>query len=146
MTGTIPETAPPASEPDPDPDRRNKPRVTRVLLIVVLGIHALAAAGQPFLAGAYLSGDVDAIDVHSVSGSMLVLVSLVQFVIAVLFWRPGRGPLWPALATAALFFAEIMQVAVGYVRVLAVHVPLGVAIVGAAVAMFWWSLVWRPAP
>jgi len=138
MTGTIAETA--QSEPAP-----RRPRATRALLVTVLGIHAAAAVGQPFLAGAYLSGNVDAIDVHSVSGFMLSLVCLVQLVVAVLFWRPGGGPLWPVWATAVLFLAESVQIGMGFVRALAVHVPLGVAIVGAAVAMFWWSLVWRPA-
>lgn len=133
MTGTIPQAAP------------TTPTRTWMLLVIVLGLHAVSAAAQPMLAGAYLSGSVDAIDLHSIAGSSLVLVSLVQGVLAVLFWRRGGGPGWPALATVALLLAESVQLAMGYVRILAVHVPLGVAIVGTAVAMFWWSLLWRPA-
>lgn len=50
-------------------------------------------------------------------------------------WRPGRGPGWPALASLALLLAEILQLGFGYGRVLALHVPLGVAIFGLTVAL-----------
>ena len=70
---------------------------------------------------------------------------MIQFAAAVLFWRPGRGPGWPALATAALFFAEGMQIGMGYTRVLAIHVPLGVAIVASLLALSVWVVRWRPA-
>jgi hypothetical protein len=121
-----------------------RPRVTRALLIAVLGVHAAAAAAQPFLAGAYLSGQFDAIEIHGINGSLLAGWSILQIVVAVLFWRPGHGPGWPALATLVLFLAEGAQTGTGYTGQLGIHVPVGVAIVGGTVAMFIWSLVWRP--
>jgi hypothetical protein len=50
-------------------------------------------------------------------------------------WRPGRGPGWPALASLALLLAEELQLGFGYARILALHVPLGVAIFGLTVAI-----------
>lgn len=133
-------TAPPAG------GQWRRPRVTRLLLILVLFVHAVLAAAQPVLAGFYLDGEFDAIGVHGIIGSTLSGWVMVQLVVAVLFWRPGHGPWWPAVATVALLFLEGVQVGMGYLGELAVHIPLGVAIVGGTVAMFVWSLVWRPRP
>jgi hypothetical protein len=55
--------------------------------------------------------------------------------VAVLVWRPGRGPGWPALASLALLLAEEFQMGFGYARLLGLHVPLGVAIFGLTVVM-----------
>ena len=61
---------------------------------------------------------------------------------ALLRWRPGGGPGWPALACAVLFGAEAGQIAMGYARVLALHIPLGVAITACTFLMLVWA--WRP--
>jgi hypothetical protein len=44
--------------------------------------------------------------------------------------RPGRGPGWPAIASVGLLVAVVLQNVMGQAGLLAVHVPLGVAIVG----------------
>lgn len=121
------------------------PRATRALLIVVLFVHAGFAAAQPFFAGAFLSGSVDAIAVHSIIGNTLPGWCILQIPVTALFWWPGRGPWWPLLATVVLFVAESVQLGTGYAGALAAHIPLGVAIVATTVVMFVWSLVWRPA-
>jgi hypothetical protein len=61
---------------------------------------------------------------------LLPLLALVQAVLAVLVWRPGRGPSWPAIASVGLLVAILLQIAMGQASQLAVHVPLGVAIFG----------------
>lgn len=124
---------------------RGRGPVTRWLFRLVLGIHAVLAVAQPLLAGSYLSGNLDAIGWHATIGSSLLPLALLQLLAAVLFWWPGRGPWWPALATMALIVAEVTQVSAGYSRTLGLHIPLGVAIVGGSVALFVWSLRWRPA-
>ena len=111
---------------------------------MVLLLHTAAVVAQPLLAGRYLSGDVDAMGAHSLNGTMLPLLSMLQIVAAVLFWRPGRGPFWPIPASVALFVAEGVQIGMGYSRTLGVHIPLGVAIVTTTVGLFVWSLAWRP--
>jgi hypothetical protein len=56
---------------------------------------------------------------------------------------PGGGRPWPLAALLTLWWAAAIQLGMGYARVLAVHVPLGVTVVGAAVALAVWS--WTPA-
>lgn len=120
-------------------------KAIRILFSGVLGMHAAMVVTQPFLAGMFLSGLVDAIQVHGIIGSALPAVGLLQIVTAVLLWRPGGGPLWPLQISSVLFLAEGFQVVMGYTGALGMHLPLGVAIVAGTVAMFIWSLVWRPA-
>lgn len=93
-------------------------------------LHTIAVAAQPMLAGAYLSGEVDAIDLHRGNAlSVVFYLAAALVVAAVLNWRPGGGRGWPALAAAGLLSAETLQIVVGFERQLAVHIPLGVAIV-----------------
>jgi hypothetical protein len=116
-----------------------RPLVSLWALRIVLLLHAGLVVMQPLLAGYFLSGDADAMNIHGPIGSSLWIMSMLQFVVAVLYWRPGGGRLWPALLTVALFFAEIVQLAMGYAQNFAVHVPLGTAIVATVVVMTVWS-------
>lgn len=115
------------------------PRATLLLLRVFLVLHSAAVILQPVMAGYFLAGEVDAMDWHSPIGSTLWMLSFLQFFAAVLYWRPGGGRLWPALATLGLFLAEMTQMIVGHSRSLTVHVPLGTAIVAAVLLMTAWS-------
>jgi hypothetical protein len=110
------------------------PRFARPLRAIVL-LHAALVLTQAALAGQFLSGHGAWLRVHETNAGVIQLVGLVQLVVAVLVWRPGRGPGWPALASLALLVAEEFQIGFGYARVLALHVPLGVAIFGLTVAM-----------
>jgi hypothetical protein len=121
------------------PKVKRKPRVTLWMLRIVLLLHAGLVIAQPILAGYFLSGEADAIDVHSPIGSTLWMVAMLQFVVAVLYWRPGGGRLWPALVTLVLFFADFVQLVFGHLQNFAVHVPLGTAIVVTVVSMTVWS-------
>lgn len=111
---------------------------------MVLGIHAAIAFTQSILAGAYLSGSLTAMEIHGILGSGLTVVVMIQGVAALLFLYPGRGPWWPLVASVILFFVEGMQVGFGYTRALGLHIPLGVAIITVVIAMFVWSLLWKP--
>jgi hypothetical protein len=119
------------------------PGVTLVLLRSMLVLHAAAVVTQPVMAGMYLNGEVDAMNVHSPIGSTLWMITMLQILVALLYWRPGGGRLWPLLATVVLFFAEFTQMTLGHTRTLAVHVPLGVSIVVGVVLFTVWSF--RPA-
>jgi hypothetical protein len=116
-----------------------RPRVSLWLLRSVLVLHTGLVVAQPILAGYFLSGESDAMAIHGPIGSTLWMISMLQFVAAVLYWRPGGGRWWPAAATLALFFAEFVQLIVGHLQNFAVHVPLGTAIVITVVAMTIWS-------
>ena len=106
----------------------------RALRAVVL-VHAAMVLAQAAFAGRYLAGDAAGLRAHETNAGIIELVALVQLGVAVVVWRPGRGPGWPALASLALLLAEGFQIGFGYGRVLAVHVPLGVAIFGLTVAL-----------
>ncbi|MGW4824764.1 hypothetical protein ACWEP4_39085 [Streptomyces sp. NPDC004227] len=107
-------------------------------------VHAATLFTQAVLAGRFLSGDYDMLTAHAVNASVIVAVGLVQVVVAVLYWRPGRGPGWPAAVSAVLLVAEAGQAVLGYQRTLGVHVPLGVALIAAGLLLL--VQVWRPLP
>lgn len=90
------------------------------------------------LAGIYLSGRFDALATHSLNAGLVILACMVQFGAALVYVWPGRGRGWPALVTAMLFFAEGIQTGMGYAGKLAVHVPLGVAVVTTQVVLVVW--------
>ena len=104
-------------------------------LRVVVVAHAALVLAQAAFAGRYLSGDAAGLRLHERNAELIVTLALVQLILAALVWRPGRGPAWPALASLALWLAEVAQMSLGYGRVLGVHVPLGVAIFGLTVAL-----------
>lgn len=119
-------------------------KITWWLVFVSAVIHGCAAVAQPFLAGAYLNGDAVAMQVHGPIGSGLVAFTM--FVLgpaALLFIVPGKGPFWPLVAVVLLFFAEGLQIGMGYSRQFGVHIPLGVAIVGTACWLPAYLLAWR---
>ena len=133
-------------------------QAARALRAVALA-HAALVLAQAAFAGRYLGGDAASLRLHERNAELIVTLALVQLVLAVLVWRPvrgrsgrgrgrrptagspavaagpGRGPGWPALASLALWLAEVAQMSLGYGRVLGVHVPLGVAIFGLTVAL-----------
>jgi membrane protein YdbS with pleckstrin-like domain len=78
-----------------------------------------------------MSGFGRALPVHAVVGLALQLVLLVQVGAAVLLWRQGRAPAWVAGVSIALFVIVLLQNAVGHNRQYWLHVPTGVALVGA---------------
>ena len=119
--------------------RLKRPKVSLAFLRIVLVVHAALVVMQPIMAGYYLSGEADAMNWHSPIGSSLWMWSIIQFVVAVLYWRPGGGRLWPALATVGLFFAELTQMILGFSQTLSVHIPLGTAIVISVLLFAAWS-------
>jgi hypothetical protein len=123
--------------------RVRRPRASLLSLRIVLLLHSGLVVAQPILAGYFLSGEVDAMDVHSPIGSTLWMMSMIQFVVAALYWLAGGGRSWPMLLTVVLFFAEFVQLVFGSLQNFAVHVPLGTAIVVTVVWMTVWSF--RPA-
>lgn len=121
------------------------PRVRRwsvVLFRTVVTVEAVLAFGQAALAGGFLSGRYGALALHAANASATGATAIAMTVAAVLLWKPGGGPGWPALACGVLIVAVGGQFAAGYARVLAVHIPLGVAITAAVVLMLRWA--WRP--
>lgn len=106
-------------------------------------LTGLAILAQAVFAGMFLGGAAGMRDVHG-AGSLVVLVlSVIQLVVAVLYWRPWRGSGFPALASVVLVVAVVVQSITGDSGVTAVHVPLGMLMFGLAVWLAVWAL--RPA-
>jgi len=117
-----------------------------VVFRVVTVLHAALTISQAVAAGGILQASTLGLVVHQAGAGLLWLVSLAQVPIAALAWRPGGLPVWPIGVSGGLVVGETAQVAVGATGVLAVHVPLGVAIVVAAVGLAAWALRARPSP
>jgi hypothetical protein len=122
--------------------RARRPRISLWTLRVLLTGHLVAVLAQPVLAGRFLTGDVDAIEVHGLVGSLLALVAMALVAGALAYIVGGRGRLWVLPVTVVLFLAEGFQIGNGYSRQLHLHVPLGVAIAVIAVLLAVW--VWTP--
>jgi hypothetical protein len=120
-------------------DRR--PRLSLLLLRLVTTAYLVMVLAQPVLAGLFLTGDVDAITVHGAIGSSVAAVGLV-LIAATVAYVVRRGRFWVLPVVVLLFLAAGFQIGLGYSRTLAVHIPLGVAIVTASVLLAIW--VWSP--
>ena len=118
------------------------PRVTLWLLRAAVSAFLLAVLVQPVLAGRYLAGEFDALGVHASNAGVVILLSMVVAATSLLFATLGRGRFWPLPVAVALFLGAGFQTGSGYARQLALHIPLGVAIVTAAVLLA--VAVWRP--
>ena len=101
-----------------------------VALHLLLRLLVLLVFAQAVFAGLFLDGNAAWRQWHAVNGMLLIpLLALLTVVLAVLLWRSG-GPGWIALASLALLLAVIVQNAMGQSGQVAIHVPLGVAILG----------------
>lgn len=107
-------------------------RVTSVLL-------AVDAFLQPVLAGRFLSGDFGMLAAHEHNATYGVFIlAITQIVVTTLAWRLSRGPGWLVVVATVLAGAVLLQIIMGFDRVLGVHIPLGVAIIGT----IGWLAVW----
>lgn len=99
---------------------------------------------QSIYAGQFLSGMFGALHTHRENATAAGIVVLVAAMAAVPIRWPGRGPLWPLLACLGLFALIGGQIALGFLRLLTIHIPLGVTIIALAVLLAIWA--WRPHP
>jgi hypothetical protein len=109
---------------------------------VTMSVAAVMLADQAVFAGQFLSGTFGALHTHRENATYSGIAVLAAAGAAVLIRWPGRGPLWPALAALGLFGLIALQIVLGFARLLTVHIPLGVAIIGLAAGLTAWS--WRP--
>jgi hypothetical protein len=107
-------------------------------------LFLLAVLVQAGLAGLFVTGDVDMHAGHPRDAGLVAATLVVWISGAVLLWRPVRGPAWPIAAGAAALAVVFGQLALGYSGVVALHIPLGVAIFGLAVRLTIWAFSYRP--
>lgn len=108
---------------------------------IAMSAAATMLALQPVFAGQFLDGGYDALRVHRENATYAGIMVLVAAACALPIWRPGRGSPWPMLGALGLFGLIAIQIAIGFARVVTVHVPLGIAIVGLALRLVWYA--WR---
>jgi hypothetical protein len=80
--------------------------------------------------------------IHRGNGISVAIIGYAQLLVALLYWRPGRGPGWPVPLALGLSAAETLQIYLGFNRIIGVHVPLGVTIIATAALLT--ASVWRP--
>jgi hypothetical protein len=112
------------------------------VLRVTLTLLALACVGQPLSIGRYLDGDYDAVGLHSGNAVLLLLLCTAAGVTALVWWVMGGHPV-PLALLVVLWFALGFQMGMGYTRNLTIHIPLGVGIVAATLALAGWSWTGR---
>jgi heme A synthase len=96
---------------------------------------------QGVFAGQFLSGTYDALLTHRENATFAGISVLGSAIAAVLLRWPGRGPWWPMVACLGLFGLIALQIVIGFARILALHVPLGVMIIILATGLAVWA--WR---
>jgi hypothetical protein len=111
-------------------------------LRIVITLQVAAILFQAVTAGQLLDGTDSMKDVHGTGAGIVHLTGVVQVILAILWWRPGRGAGWPALVSVLLAVLGFAQSAVGGNHNLAVHVPLGVSMMGLSIAILVWA--WLP--
>jgi len=109
-------------------------------LRVAVVAHAVALLVAASFAGQAVESD-SMIEAHLMAALAVHVVALVQTVLAVLLWRPGRGAGWPAPASAALFAAGGVQHLTW--PWLGAHLPTGALLFGLVAAVMVWA--WSPA-
>lgn len=107
-------------------------------------LHMVPLGLQPLFAGLFLDGRFGMLSIHGTLGSAVVFTAILQVIAAILLWRPGRVAGWPIGVAVAIWVAEVVQLVAGYTRAVALHLPLGVALVVAQVLLTAWA--WRRRP
>lgn len=109
-------------------------------------LAAVAYLFQAVSAGQFLSGDYVFLRVHQLgttAADTLMLIALVAT--ACLKWV-ARGPLTPFAAVLTVMAVSQLQAASGAARLVWLHIPLGVAVIGFVWALTfaaWTSRAWQ---
>jgi hypothetical protein len=98
---------------------------------------------QAALAGGFITGQVSLLGLHSANGITLFVTTGLLVVGSILVVRPGRGPWWPIVFTTALWFLIAVQDWFGFARLIGLHIPIGVALMGLISGLAWWSCAYR---
>jgi len=114
----------------------------RWLFRLTVTVVAVLTFAQALFAGSFLAGHFDMLADHRNNSTITVAATAVMVVTAVLLWRPGRGPVWPIWVSLLYFAVLALQTFLGYRRALAIHIPLGTAIIAGIVLLL--VRAWTP--
>jgi hypothetical protein len=137
-----------AAERDGDPRgvvaRTTPPGWAWWLLRAFLTVQATEAFLQPVFEGRFLSGDFAMLAAHRTNATYVGVLAIIQIVVAIVAWRVSLIPGAIVAGVVALAAATTLEIYLGFNRVLGVHVPLGVAIIGVSGWLAVWMWTHRP--
>lgn len=114
----------------------------RVVLRCIATAAVLDGFAQAMFAGKFLAGNYDALGWHDSNSWVLTSLIVALAVIVVVEYRLSAGPRWPMVVAGVMILAEGAEVALGKNNLLELHVPLGVALICALMALA--VRAWQP--
>lgn len=119
--------------------RRRKNNL-RTVLIAIAGLHAALVLLQGVFAGNSMAGDDAAMRIHQVIGTQVLYpVAIGQAILGGVLWRRKELSVAYPLLSVVVVLAEGAQIGFGFTDQVAIHVPLGVALFGATIALLMMS-------
>lgn len=91
-----------------------------------------------------MSGDFAVLASHRTNGTYVGILSVTQILVGLLAWRISRLPGRIVGLLAVIGIAGVIQIYLGFNRILAIHIPLGVAIIGVSGWVTVWLWTHRP--
>lgn len=128
--------------------RRRRYSICLWTLRVVVTAAAVTYLFQAVSAGQFLDGDYAFLRLHQAGTTIADVLMFIALVSAAGLKWIARGPLAPFLITLVAMVVSQGQAATGAARIIWLHVPLGVALIGLVWALAWgaWtSTAWREA-
>lgn len=104
---------------------------------MALTLAAVAYLFQAVSAGQFLEGDYAFLRVHQLGTTVADVLMFVALVSAGCLKWVARGPLSPFLAVVGTIIVSQAQAAAGAARLIWLHVPLGVVLIGLVWAIAW---------
>jgi hypothetical protein len=104
------------------------------------GLAAALVLVQAALAGQWLAGNAAIIETHGWLGNGTFLLTILLAGVSLLGWRQGRFDLKPFVVSVVMVLLIAAQLGLGYVgrssaAAASIHLPLGVLIFGALLAL-----------
>lgn len=107
----------------------------RAVQVGASGSAGLVLAQVAF-AGPVVGGRAGLVRFHATGSHVLFCLALLIAVASVLGWRRGQLPAWVGLVGGpSLFLATTVQLLAGYTEAFALHVPLGVGLLGLSLVL-----------
>ena len=122
----------------PPSDKRAASLWPWVLLRITASLALVGMIGQATLAGGFLSGFYPALEGHARLGTATSVMIMLQAVVCIAVWKRGGGPSWPLRASIAQVVVAFALWPLGESRILALHLPVAVALgIGVAFVAVW---------
>lgn len=105
-------------------------------------LMTLDGFAQPIFAGRFMAGSYDGLDAHAMNGMVMAAGMLLMTLCFAIAWRFGAAPGRATAQCVAMTIGTGVEIALGHQQILAVHIPLGVALIAGLVVVT--VQTWRP--